>query len=113
MGRFDYDTLAKVEVEDRALAHVQLVVGNKLRRVEPFYFTWREDPSTGEGRRSVWLHPAATLRYDFFGSRTPALNRDWLEALALTANSPNGLHLIPEPAGPVPSDADVDTSLEP
>lgn len=98
MGRFQYGGHAKVEIEDRALAHLQFVIGSKLRRGEPFYFTWREDRSTGEGRTTVWLHPSAQLSFRFFGSRQPALNRAWLEALALTANSTAGLHLVPEPA---------------
>jgi len=112
MGRFIYNGSAKVDIEDRALAHLQVVVGNKLRRGEPFYFNWREDPSTGEGRRSVWVHPYADLTFQFFGSRTPSLNRDWLEALALTANSTSGLHLVPEPSGPGTPEADPGIQLE-
>lgn len=98
MGQLVIDGHTKTDVDDRALAHLQFVIGNKLRRGEPFYFTWREDRSTGDGRTSVWLHPGVTLKFRFYGSRTPGLNREWLEALAFTANSANGLHLVPEPA---------------
>lgn len=97
MGRFYYGE-RKVEIEDRALAHLQIVIGSKLRRGEPFYFTWREDASVGDGRTSVWMHPAASFTFRFFGSRRPTLNRKWLEALSFTANSSSGLHLVPEPA---------------
>lgn len=107
MGRFTCGD-RKVEIEDRALAHLQLVIGNKLRRGEPFYFTWREDPSVGDGRTVVWLHPAANFSFRFHGSRQPNLNRDWLEALAITANSNTGLHLVPEPAAHPGSEAEPD-----
>ena len=49
MGKFTYEGGQKVEIEDRALTHVQLVITAKLRRGEPFPFTWREDVSIGGG----------------------------------------------------------------
>jgi hypothetical protein len=98
MGKFIYDGSVKLDVEDRTLAHLQAVIGTKLRRAEPFYFTWRDDSSLGEGRTSVWLHESASLVYKFYGSRRPALNSAWLEALATTANSGGGLRVVPEPA---------------
>lgn len=97
MGRLIYEGTLKVDLEDRTLAHVQFVIANKLRRSEPFFFTWREDPSTGEGRTSIWVHSGANIAFKYHGSRTPAMNRAWLEALAVTANSVNGLHVVPEP----------------
>ncbi len=98
MGKFIYEGGVRNEFEDRLLAHLQVVVGNKLRRGEPFYFAWKDDISTGGGRTSVWLHPRANLVFKFNGGRPPALNRAWLEALMSTANSPTGLHVVPEPA---------------
>ncbi|MGF3054973.1 ATP-dependent DNA ligase [Microbacterium sp. YY-01] len=98
MGKFIYDETVKVEVEDRTLAHLQIVIGTKLRRGESFYFTWREDASVGGGRTSVWLHQAVPLVYKYHGSRRPALNTAWIDALAYTANSPSGLRLVPEPS---------------
>lgn len=97
MGRFIYEESVKVEFEDRVLAHLQLVIGNKLRRGEAFHFTWRDDPSTGNGRTTIWVHPYASIVYKFYGSRTPQLNRAWVDALSYTANSPSGLHVVPEP----------------
>ncbi|ALJ20537.1 DUF7882 family protein [Microbacterium sp. No. 7] len=98
MGKFIYAGSTKVDVEDRALAHLQAVIGAKLRRGESFYFTWREDVSVGGGRTSVWLHQAVPLVYKFHGSRRPSLNPAWLDALTHTANSSGGLHVVPEPA---------------
>lgn len=97
MGRFLYEGNTKLEVEDRTLAHLQIVIGTKLRRGEAFHFTWREDPSTGEGRTSVWLHPRCAIVYKYAGSRQPSLNPAWVDALAYAANSPSGLYLLPEP----------------
>ncbi len=97
MGKFIYEGSIKVDLDDRVLAHVQVVIGQKLRRGESFHFTWREDPSVGDGRTSIWVHPGASLVYRYFGSRQPSLNRAWLEALTFTANSTNGLHIVSEP----------------
>lgn len=97
MGKLTYENTIKVDFEDRALAHLQVVIFTKLRRGEQFAFTWVDDPSVGNGRTCVWMHPNASLVFKFYGSRRPQLNRAWLEALAYTANSPHGLHVVPEP----------------
>ncbi|MDQ1136050.1 hypothetical protein QE410_000849 [Microbacterium sp. SORGH_AS 1204] len=98
MGKFIYEGGIRSDFEDRLLAHLQVVVGNKLRRGEPFYFVWKDDLSTGGGRTAVWMHPRANLVFKFSGGRPPALNRAWLEALMSTANSPTGLYVVPEPS---------------
>lgn len=105
MGKFIYEGSVTVDLDDRVLTHVQIVIGQKLRRGESFHFTWREDPSLGDGRTSVWLHPAASLVYKYFGSRQPSVNRAWLEALTFTANSTTGLYIVPEPPESSGSDA--------
>lgn len=97
MGKFVYDHHEKVDFDDRVLAHLLVVIGAKLRRGEAFHFSWREDLSVGGGRTTVWLHPGVSLVYKFSGSRRPTLNRAWIDALAMTANSPAGLHVVPEP----------------
>lgn len=98
MGKFIYEGGPKIEIEDRALTHIQLVTTAKLRRGEAFAFTWREDISIGGGRTSVWVHPGSSLTFKYFGSRAPSVNRDWVEALTITANSVQGLYLVREPA---------------
>src|SRR3954454_10680025 len=98
MGKFVYEGIVKVDFEDRTLAHLQLVIGTKLRRGEAFHFSWRDDPSIGDGRTTVWIHPRCPLVYKFYGSRRPSLNRAWVDALAYPANSPAGLYVVPEPA---------------
>lgn len=98
MGKFIYEGVLKVDFDDRELAHLQLVIGSKLARGESFHFTWKDDPSIGDGRTSVWLHPRCTLVFKFYRAGRPQLNRAWVEALASSANSPTGLTLVPEPA---------------
>lgn len=97
MGKFVYESSVKTEIEDRALTHIQLVITAKLRRGEPFPFSWREDSSVGGGRTTVWVQPSSSLVFKYYGSRQPEVNRAWIEALAYTANTPTGLYLVPEP----------------
>lgn len=103
MGRLIYSGQVRAEFEDRLLAHLQIVIGNKLRRDEAFYFSWKDDTSTGGGRSSIWVHAHATLVFAYSGSRTPSINPAWLDALMHTANSPTGLHAVPEPAPRAPA----------
>lgn len=97
MGRLTYEGHVHTEMDDRALAHVQMVIANKLRRGEPFFFTWKDDAASGQGRTAVWIHPGCNLVFAFRGSGRPPLNRTWLEALNQLANTPGGLRMIPEP----------------
>lgn len=108
MGRFTYDGAVRADFDDRILAHLQLVIGAKLRRSESFHFSWRDDPSIGDGRTTVWVHSQASLVYKFHGSRSPSINRTWVDALMYTANSHTGLRLVPEPAERIDSDVFTD-----
>ena len=38
-----------------------------------------------------------SIVYKFYGSRKPAINRAWVDALLYTANTPVGLYVVPEP----------------
>lgn len=82
------------DIEDRTLAHLRVVVMNKLRRGEPFMFHHSEPHVTC----SVWMHPAVPIVFHFSGSRQPSVNREWVEALMQEASSANGLRIVPEPA---------------
>ena len=63
MGKLTYDSTLTVDFDDRVLAHLQLVIGAKLRRHESFYFSWRDDPAVGDGRSTLWLHPTIPLYF--------------------------------------------------
>ena len=100
MGRFIYDTMGNaIDIDDRALAHLRIVIMNKLRRSEPFMF--EVEPGDGSGRRSFWIHPSIPLQFHFLGSRSPHINRAWIEQLMAAASSANGLIIVPEPPEPV------------
>ena len=97
MGKLTYDSTMTVDFDDRVLAHLQLVIGAKLRRGESFFFSWRDDHSVGDGRSTLWIHPTVPLYFKYAGGRPPAINRAWIDALMTLANSPTGLHIVPEP----------------
>jgi hypothetical protein len=90
------DRQRRFEIDDRALAHLQLVIAAKLRRREPFFFSVREEDGAA-GRVSIWMSPMVALRFKYYGSRQPAINRRWVEALHESANSSTGLILLEEP----------------
>lgn len=91
---------AKLEVEfdDRTLAHLQLVIGSKLRRGESFFFSWVDPQTTGGGRSSIWMEGSIPLVFRYRSSKRQEINREWLEQLTLSANQPQGLRLVEEPA---------------
>jgi len=86
-----------VEMDDRVLAHLRIVLMNKLRRGESFSF---EAPSRhGTGHQALWIHPTLPMQLVFSGSRPATINIAWVNALMESANSPEGLRLVPEPQG--------------
>lgn len=98
VGKFIYGvTASSVEIEDRVLAHLRMVMMHKLRRGEPFMFDVEVPATDGSGRRSFWIHPGVPLQFHFFGSRMPSINRAWVDELLISANSVGGLTLHPEP----------------
>ncbi|MCK6079404.1 ATP-dependent DNA ligase [Microbacterium sp. EYE_5] len=98
MGRFTYEKNFSLEIEDRPLVHVETAIETKLRRGEPFMFTWKVDMAAGSGRNSVWVNRNSMLVFKY---RTPQreINGAWVNALLATANSPTGMHIVKEPAG--------------
>jgi hypothetical protein len=97
MGTLTYDSKLAVSLDDRVLAHLQVVIWSKLRRGEHFSFTWTEPSRSGFGRTSIWLAPSIPLTFEYFGGRQPRLNAQWVQILTKSANSPGGLVLTPEP----------------
>jgi hypothetical protein len=87
----------EIDIADRALLHLQLVIGAKLRRGESFFFSWKEDVAVGSGRSSIWLTPALPLYFRFSESNLGPVNRDWIDVLATSSNSGRGLVYTEEP----------------
>ena len=96
MGKMLYGQTIEVIFDDRVLAHIQLVIGLKLRRDESFFFSWRDEQSVGDGRSVIWLDPSIPLVFRYNGGRMPKINREWLEALTISSNSAQGLQLTEE-----------------
>lgn len=90
MGSLTYDRVT-VDFDDRILAHLQIVIVQKLRRGESFLLSWRNAAEVGDGRSSAWLHPAIPLYFKFSGGQPPSINPLWLAQLTRSANSSQGL----------------------
>ncbi|WP_174722468.1 ATP-dependent DNA ligase [Cryobacterium sp. Hz9] len=95
MGSLTYDRVV-VEIEDRTLAHLQLVIVQKLRRGESFLLSWQDAAGAGSGRSSIWLNPAIPLYFKYAGGHAAAINRQWIEDLSRLANSAQGLAIVSE-----------------
>ncbi|WP_104162386.1 ATP-dependent DNA ligase [Cryobacterium sp. N22] len=89
----------EVDFDDRALVHLQSVIGSKLRRGESFALTWDDPMAAGDARSSLWLHPSIPLYFKFSGNATGGLNPAWIDLLATSADSGDGLLLSGEPLG--------------
>ena len=98
MGKLVYgEGEFSLALDDRLLAHLQIVIGAKLRRRESFYFTWI---SEDDKRNAIWVQHAIPLRYHYDDSTQHQINREWLEILTISANGANGLTVAEEPAAP-------------
>ena len=98
-----------IEVDDRVLAHVKVVLVTKLRRGESFTLSWVHGEGEPVGRTTVWMHPAIPLRFEFGEAQPPVLSRAWIEQMLRTANSTGGVQLTaePEPSGSDDSGSDA------
>ncbi len=106
-----------IHIEDRALAHLKVVIATKLRRDESFTVSWRHPDDQPRGRSTLWLHPSIPLRFVFDDPEPADLSREWIEELANSANSTGGIMLIAEhfDTGPVPvpvSEGDAETETD-
>jgi hypothetical protein len=96
MGSFIYDRAAEFEIDDRSLAHLQVVILNKLRRRESFAL----DLGDGTTVETVWINESTPLEFRYAGNRQPLLNQLWLESMAGEAGLNGLLRITPEPRTP-------------
>lgn len=85
-----------VHIEDRALAHLKVVIATKLRRNESFTLSWTHPEGDPRGRSTIWIHPSIPLRFTFDEPEQPQLNMKWVEELMQSANSTGGIQLVDE-----------------
>ena len=94
MGSLHYGSPpATFDIDDRTLAHVELVVLAKLRRNESFALSI--DGAKG-ARQTLWINAGSTLRFEL-GSAVTEINRVWLDELIDSANTTTGMRILPEP----------------
>lgn len=93
-----------IHIEDRALAHLKVVIATKLRRDESFTVSWAHPEDQPRGRSTIWLHPSIPLRFVFDDPEPSELSRQWIEELANSASSTGGILLVAEhfDTGPAP-----------
>lgn len=84
------------ELDDRLLAHLQVIITMKLRRGERFFLSWRGEASTGRKRASVWIDNGIPIVCAFEGGRHPSINREWIRDLTDSANTAYGLMITDE-----------------
>lgn len=89
-----------IEIDDRTLAHLRIVLMTKLRRNESFMMLLR---TPGGSERWYWIEPSIPIQMQFWGGRPPTINPHWVEVLMRAANSSDGLRLLPEPDAPASS----------
>ena len=106
MGTIYYGGSATpIHIEDRALAHLKVVIATKLRRSESFTVSWQHPEGEPRGRSTIWLHPSIPIRFVFDDPEPAELSREWIEDLAQSANSSGGISLVAEHLEPAPDDA--------
>jgi len=92
MGSIYYGgTEDPIEVPDRVLAHIKVVIATKLRRSESFLLSWRHPDGAPTGRTSIWLQPSIPLRFVFDSPEPEALDPQLLQQFATEASSSVGL----------------------
>lgn len=97
MGTIYYGGSATpIHIDDRALAHLKVVIATKLRRGESFTVSWRHPEDQPRGRSTIWLHQSIPLRFVFDDPEPAELSREWMEELASSANSSGGITLVAE-----------------
>ncbi|MBX0299015.1 ATP-dependent DNA ligase [Cryobacterium sp. 1639] len=93
MGRLIYASGLTVLLDDDTLAHLQAVIGAKLRLQQSFHLSWGDPDNAGGCRSTIWVTPSTSLLFRYRSARAPVLDRDRIDTLFAQANSPGGLVL--------------------
>lgn len=106
VGALIYGVAPAIEMDDRVLRHVQVVMIQKLRRNEAFAFNWDQEPgvgsdisSEGGAHGTIWISHASQLYFRYDGPRNShQINPAWIDLLMRATYRADGLSAIPEPA---------------
>jgi hypothetical protein len=97
MGTLTYGSGRSVlQIDDRLLVHLRLVILSKLRRGESFAFNWDHGTGGEVLNVTVWIHPSIDLEFAFGSEMDGEINRQWADHLMQSANSVRGLIVVPE-----------------
>jgi hypothetical protein len=99
MGQLVYDSGTTFTIDDRTLAHLQVVILDKLRRDESFALELRDDRHI----QTLWVNRRCALAFHYSGNRQPALNHNWLELMSAEAGIGGVLRILPEPPAAEPN----------
>jgi len=101
MATLHYGNAAEpIHIEDRALAHLKIVIATKLRRQESFMLSWEHPEGVPVGRSTIWIHPSIPLRFVFDVVDDPEINPQWIRELMHSLNSTGGIKLVDEILSP-------------
>lgn len=93
------------EFDDVVLAHIQVVITQKLRKREAFFLNWRRSVNVGSGRMSVWISPEVPVSFSGSALRQKDLNQEWIDAMTDASNTTSGIDVlgiakVPPPPAP-------------
>lgn len=92
MGKLYYGLSTEaIEMPDRILAHLKVLVTTKLRRSESFALSWDQLIGDRVQRTSIWLQPSIPLRFEVDAESSRCLDRNYLQDLAQAAQSSAGI----------------------
>ncbi len=87
MGHLLYGmTPERVDLDDRTLAHLQIVMSTKLRRRENFWIEFVRGAEEGGGREAIWVDHAMPLVFHYVSVHHPETDRMWIEDLVSQAS---------------------------
>lgn len=92
MGTLHYGNACEpIEMPDRVLAHLKVLISTKLRRSESFSLSWDHIVDGVVERSSIWLHCSIPLQFQVDAEAANKLDRAYLQELADAANSSAGV----------------------
>jgi hypothetical protein len=94
VGRLAYGAIPRtISIDDRLLAHIEVVVLSRLRRNNAFALRWTEAGGEQPGRRTIWIHQGTDLCFEYDAAEQGELDRELLDQLAKAADSNGGINL--------------------
>jgi len=95
MGVLHYNT-RDFHMDDRLLAHLQVVIALKLRRSENFFLAWVNAPEAESERYVLWIDNGIPIFCEYEAGAIPEINREWIDRLTASASTNYGLQITPE-----------------